>query len=96
MAQSQRNDAEWRDRGRALKVAAMVMVVEQVAAALGYKPHGDAEEIASRLRALDETAWRNMQLLAGFTRKEPPSDDTRNGVIETFYRRIDIAGETES
>jgi hypothetical protein len=90
---SKETSARFEASGRSAKVAAMVTVVEQVAEALGYKPHGDAEEIASRLRALDETAWLNMQKLAGFKRKEPPSEETRNGVIDTFYRRIDLSAE---
>lgn len=50
--------------GRAIKVAKLVDLIDELFAAEGLEPHGDAEEIASRLRDAPDEQWLGVDLMA--------------------------------
>ncbi len=86
---------DWKARGRSEKVAAMVREVAARAEAGGLSPFGDAELLASQLRAFGDEQWLDLQQATGNKRKKPPSPDTRSAVIAVFERRVDLEGEEE-
>lgn len=96
-----RHSTEWETRGRAEKVAAMVRCLDARAEAEGRSPHGDAEQIASELRARlgDADWWLDLQEEAGIGRDRPPSRrkapsaTTRGEVITRFELRVDRESE---
>lgn len=77
-------------RGRAEKAARIAEVVAAFALEhWSLDEHGDAEESSRRLRSAGEAQWLAWQQQAGFKRKEPPSAETQNQVIERFVKRRD-------
>ena len=84
-------------QGRAEKAAKIVSLVEADALASGLDAYGDAEEIARGLRERlgDDAMWLALQRRTGNPRKKPPSLETRELVVETLAKRVDVAGESE-
>jgi hypothetical protein len=84
---------DWRAIGRGEKVAKMVATIDAQARASGFDPFGDAETIARFLRTLDGPAWHGIQCATGNRRKEPPSKETTDAVVETYEKRVDLERE---
>ena len=79
----------------------MVAVLDEREGAKGRDPKADAEAIASELRGWSDEQWLELQTAAGIQlhkpphRRKAPSFETQNLVIDRYYARVDVSGETD-
>jgi hypothetical protein len=80
-------------QNRALKVARFVAGLEDLVAAFGYDPYGDAAEIAAALRTSTPDEWQTLAVLFNerWDAKRSHSE-TIAAVIAVFESRVDVAG----